>query len=209
MPYDPGIHHRHSIRLKGYDYSQPGTYFITIVTQGRSSLFGEIVDGKMRLNNAGKIVQQEWRRLGQRFPHVELDAFVVMPNHIHGIVIIHARDVGATHPGQTGYSLCKDRLLTRTLMDEDGSPLPDRIYSATRGDRAMSNGPAPRSLGAIIGQFKARVTKRLWTQPGLTGIPVWQRNYYEHIIRDEDEYSRLHRYIGSNPIHWQDDAENR
>jgi len=85
MAFNPGKHHRRSIRLKGYDYSQPGVYFVTIVTKNRAYLFGEIVDDEMRLNRAGQIAQSEWRRLGQRFPSVQLDMFVVMPNHIHGI----------------------------------------------------------------------------------------------------------------------------
>jgi len=86
--YDPQRHHRRSIRLRGYDYTQPGAYYVTIVTQERECLFGEVVDGKMRLNRAGQVARREWERLPCRFPHIRLDAFIVMPNHIHGIIII-------------------------------------------------------------------------------------------------------------------------
>jgi putative transposase len=88
MPYDPTRHHRQSIRLKGYDYSQAGAYFVTICTQDRACLFGKVVNGEMRLNDAGRMVLAEWNMLPERFPHVVLDAFVVMPNHVHGIVVI-------------------------------------------------------------------------------------------------------------------------
>src|SRR5258708_3870279 len=101
MKYDPAKHHRRSIRLPGYDYSQAGAYYVTIVTQGRECLFGDVANGEMQLNATGKIVRWEWERLAQRFKFVELGAFVVMPNHIHGIIIFH-ETVGATRPGLTG-----------------------------------------------------------------------------------------------------------
>jgi len=93
MRYDPNRHHRRSIRLSGYDYSQAGAYFITICTQDRACLFGDVVDGEMRLNDAGRVAQQCWRQIPAHFPNVELDEFVVMPNHVHGILVI--TDVGA------------------------------------------------------------------------------------------------------------------
>jgi putative transposase len=94
MTYDPEKHHRRSIRLKGYDYTQPGAYFITICTQGRECLFGEIIDGEMHLNEAGQIVVQTWQDLPNHISNVQLDAFVVMPNHVHGIIIITDRAGG-------------------------------------------------------------------------------------------------------------------
>jgi hypothetical protein len=92
MTYDPKIHHRHSLRLKGFDYSQAGMYFITIVTQEREALFGEVVNGEMRLNRYGRIVQAAWFDLPRHYKHVELGALVVMPNHVHGIIIFN--DIG-------------------------------------------------------------------------------------------------------------------
>jgi REP element-mobilizing transposase RayT len=220
MKFDPQRHHRRSIRLHGYDYSQAGAYYVTIVAQGRACLFGEIVNGQMRLNAAGRIVQWEWQRLGQRFPNVQLDAFIVMPNHIHGIILIRADgvgakqlgQVGATRPGQTECISGEDIMPDEKPVGNDGSPLredtvPDEASVGNDGS-PVPNGPVPGSLGAMIGQFKSRVTKRLWAKPGLSGIPVWQRNYYEHIIRNENERIRIRGYIESNPVNWDDDDEN-
>jgi REP element-mobilizing transposase RayT len=109
MPYDPTRHHRRSIRLKGYDYSQAGAYFITICTQDRACLFGKVVNGEMQLNDAGRMVLAEWNMLPERFPHVVLDAFVVMPNHVHGIVVITnpaPDDTATTTPTIVGAGRC-------------------------------------------------------------------------------------------------------
>ncbi len=203
----PSPHHRRSIRLPGYDYSQAGAYFLTLVTHQRASLFGEIVDGIMGLNAAGKIVQQEWQCLPRRFPRLQLGTFVVMPNHIHAVLIIRPDHesslsgiVGGTRPGLDGTPLGTDHLPDDTLSGEDGSPLP--------GHTSPIHGPKPGSIGAIIGQFKSRVTKRLWNLPPFTQTPIWQRNYYEHIIRSEKEMARIYQYIVSNPDRWDDDEEN-
>ena len=193
MKFDPDKHHRRSIRVPGYDYSQPGAYFITIVTYQQECLFGKVIDGEMRLNDIGKIVQWEWERLGHRFPFLELGAHIVMPNHTHGILNF-IDSVRATRADQTGLYLNNAPPQTGTSDDNNGSPLP--------------RGPKPSSLGTIIGQFKSRVTKRLWKNPDLTGTPVWQRNYYEHIIRNEPEWNNIHLYIESNPLNWATDDEH-
>ena len=174
MKYNPSFHHRQSLRLPGYDYSQAGVYFVTIDTHQRAQLFGEIIGGRMVLNRAGKLVQQMWGWVGQRFPGVEMDVLGVMPDHIHGVIVIHT-DRGAADLGQTG---------------EPSQSMPRPC------------GPAPGSLGAIVGQFKSRVTKRLWQLPELAGNPVWHRNYYEHIIRDVQAYEQVCQYIESNPSRW-------
>ena len=191
--FDPQKHHRRSIRLKGYDYSQPGAYFVTIVTFQRECLFGEVVDGEMRLNRYGEVVKWEWERLPQIFKHLELGVFVIMPNHFHGIIVLRD-NAGATRHGLDSAMSGNVSLQTIATDGIDGSPLPC--------------GPQPASLGAIIGQFKSRVTKRLWKIPSLNGRPIWQRNYYEHIIRNEHEMDRIWRYIESNPVNWADDDEN-
>jgi REP element-mobilizing transposase RayT len=177
MPYDPNRHHRRSIRLKGYDYSQAGAYFITLCTQDRACLFGRVVNGEMRLNDAGRMVLAEWHRLPERFPHLVLDAFVVMPNHVHGILVITdpASTVGAT---------------TRVA--------PTRV--------------AP-TVGNIIGAFKSRVTVEYIRGVKTSGWPpfrgrLWQRNYYEHIIRNERALDAIRRYILENPLRWHLDREN-
>jgi putative transposase len=193
MKYDPAIHQRRSIRLKGYDYAQSGAYFITIVTHGRECLFGQVVSGEIRLNKHGQIVQWEWERLGQRFKFLELGIFIVMPNHLHGIVIIN-HTVGATRADLTNATSSPEPLHNTIPEEHEGSPLP--------------SGPASSSLGTILGQFKSRVTKRLWKIPTLAQTPIWQRNYHEHIVRNNDDANRIHHYILSNPAMWEDDTEN-
>jgi len=165
--------HRSSLRLPEYDYSQEGAYFVTIVTQGRQCLFGEVVNGEMRLNPAGLMVEQVWKEIPAHFPHVELGEFVLMPNHIHGIIMI-TRCVGATH----------------------ASPLRNR-----------HNGPLPGSLGAIIGSFKSAASKIINMDLDKYFGQLWQRNYYEHIIRDENDLQIITDYILTNPQNWVKDEE--
>ena len=181
MCYDPERHHRRSIRLKEYDYTQPGAYFVTICTQNRLFLFGDVVEGRMLLNDAGLMVQTVWEGLPRRFPNVQLDAYVVMPNHFHAIVIIV--DV---HP-----------------------PVGAPLVGAQKG---AGTRPAP-TLGYIVGAFKSMTTNEYirgvrqfrWTPfPGR----LWQRNYYEHIIRNEGELNRIRGYIVNNPPRWHLDREN-
>jgi len=193
MPYDPQIHHRRSIRLQGYDYSSAGAYFVTLVTWRRECLFGEIVNGEMVLNDFGKIIQWEWLELPKRFRYIELGEFIIMPNHLH-FILIFREPVGATRQGLTDALAGKAPMQTIASDGMDGSPLP--------------HGPKSASLGAIVSQFKSRVTKRLWKIPALKNTPIWQRNYYEHIIRNEPEMDRITRYIASNPARWNDDDEN-
>jgi len=163
---------RRSIRLREYDYRQPGAYFITVVAHGRAVLFGEIVGGETRLNEYGRIVEDEWQKSSIIRREIELDAFVVMPNHIHGIVNIIDADVGAT------------------------------------GRSPLRSGPPARSLGAFIAGFKSAVTKRINEIRQTHGAPVWQRNYYEHIIRGDGELLRVREYILNNPLDWENDREN-
>jgi REP element-mobilizing transposase RayT len=166
------LHHRRSIRLPGYDYAQTGAYFVTICTQNRECLLGEVVDGEMVLNDAGRMVQSVWDGLPGRFPTVELDQFIVMPNHLHGIIVL----VGAQFIAPT----------------------------AGRQNQGVIN-HAP-TLGEIIRAFKAVAARQI----RLAGFPEfrWQRNYYEHIIRDEDSLKRIQEYITTNPLRWQCDQEN-
>ena len=173
MKYDPDKHHRRSIRLKGYDYSQPGAYFVTVVTQDRACLFGEIVDGEMQLNNSGQIAKAAWDELPARFPSVRLDAFIVMPNHVHGIIMVGAQFIAPS----------------------DG-------FGATN-QGVMNHAP---TLGEIVRTYKAAST-RLIRQAGTPDF-AWQRNYYEHIVRDEESLNRIRRYILDNPARWEFDREN-
>jgi putative transposase len=172
MTNSPEARSRRSIRLQNYDYALAGAYFITIVTQGRKLLFGDIVDGAMRSNVWGQTVQDEWEKSAQIRKEIERDAFVVMLNHFHGIVVIAAGAGRAT------------------------------------GRSPLQSGPAKGSLGAFVGGFKAAVTKRINESRGSPGTPVWQRNYFEHVIRNEDSLNRVRQYILDNPMHWEFDREN-
>lgn len=186
-------HHRRSIRLPHYDYSQPGAYFVTIVAWHRECLFGKIANGQTWLNKIGKIVEWEWLDLPQRLSYIEMGTYAVMPNHFHGILFIHEH-VGATRQGptQTVSDARHSPIITRSAAD--GSPLPD--------------GPKSVSLGTIIGQFKSRATKRIWKFPEFKETPIWQRNYYEHVIRDESDLQNKTDYIEANPLLWEQDDEN-
>jgi len=180
MRYDAEKHHRRSIRLQGWDYRNPGAYFVTIVAHGRELLFGEVVDDEIRLSEFGEIARDEWLASPDIRREIQLDAFVVMPNHIHGIVwIVAADNVGARgRVGATGRS-----------------PLPP-------------HGPVPQSLGSFIAGCKSAVTKRINQIRDTSGAPVWQRNYYEHIIRNKRELETIRRCIQENPVRWAEDREN-
>jgi REP element-mobilizing transposase RayT len=195
MVYDPRKHQRRSIRLQGYDYSQPGAYFVTICTRNRESLFGEIVEGEMILNEYGQIVAGCWICLAKQYTYAELDEWVVMPNHLHGILAIV--DDGRGMACRTPTGIDREAPIIRR-GDRLGRP-----YTPNR-----PHGPAPGSIGAIVGQFKSIATKRINAFRGIPGAPVWQRNYYEHIIRNEDELNRLRQYILDNPVQWEMDENN-
>jgi REP element-mobilizing transposase RayT len=340
MPYDPNRHHRRSIRLKGYDYSQAGAYFITICTQDRACLFGKVVNGEMRLNDAGRMVLAEWNMLPERFPHVVLDAFVVMPNHVHGIVVITnpaTDDTATTAPTIVGTGLVpvpnagtmgavpnagtmgaapdagtmgaapdtgamgaapdtgmmgaapNDGMMgaapdagtmgavpnagtmgavpnagTMGAAPDDGmmGAAPDAGTMGAAPDAGMMGAvpnagtmgavpddgattrvaptavtivgtglvPVPNAgattrvaptvgdivaptVGDIVGAFKSRVTVEYIRGVKTSGWPpfrgrLWQRNYYEHIIRNERALNAIRQYIMENPRRWQMDREN-
>jgi len=173
--YNPDIHHRRSIRLQGYDYSAAGIYFVTICTRDKLCLFGDVVGDEMVLNDAGSIVERCWRDIPVHFSDAVLNEFIVMPNHVHGIVVLNATNllpnVGANH----------------SVRANDYSPLPRNHPKGTS-----------RTIGSIIRGFKIGVTKRI-------GYSLWQRNYYERIIRDDEERSRVVEYIINNPRKWKED----
>jgi REP element-mobilizing transposase RayT len=179
--YDPQKHHRRSIRLKGFDYASVGAYFVTIVTWHRDMLFGEIANDEMRLNTLGNIADECWRAIPDHFPNVELGAFVVMPNHVHGILVI-----------QNGVDAFASTFNRRGT-----------IYRAPTEEFQK---PVPGSIPTIVRTYKAAVTRRIGREYNSAGI--WQRNYYEHVIRNHEEWDRIHRYIQSNPSQWAEDDEN-
>jgi putative transposase len=179
MGKDEIHHHRRSIRWKGYDYAAPGGYFVTVVAFRRECLFGEIEDGEMRLDALGDIVRDCWQEIPNHFPNAWIDAFVIMPNHVHGIIMIFDDDVvlGAQHAAP--------------LRNPQQKPRPF---------------VQPGSLGAIMRSFKSAVTRRAGRE--LHSAVLWQRNYYEHILRDQADFERIASYILSNPENWQDDKEH-
>jgi REP element-mobilizing transposase RayT len=196
VKYNPEIHHRCSIRLQGYDYSTEGAYYVTVCVQDRECLFGDVVCGEARLNVAGLMVESVWRELHNKFPLVEIDTFVVMPNHFHGIISIVA---APEHRGpnvnvSVGAALC-------------GRPDFDFVEQEGRPHRA-----AP-TLGEMIDWFKTMTTnayirgvkQSLW--PPFPGR-LWQRGYYERILRGEKELNGARRYILENPMKWAWDKEN-
>lgn len=177
MRYNPYKDHRRSIRLKEFDYAQNGVYFVTVCVQNRVCLFGEIENGKMRLNNAGWVARQSWHDIPVHFPHVMLDEFVVMPNHIHGILVIADAPVGG-------------------VGAKDFSPLRSPPHPCGTS----------KTIGSMVRGFKIGVTK--WMRQNTPVQHVWQRNYYEHIIRNDDDLNRIRKYILDNPAQWNSDREN-
>ena len=178
---DLDSHHRHSLRLQDYDYTQEGAYFVTVCLKDRTCLFGDISDGKMVLNDAGRIAQAVWDDIPSRYARIDTDAFIIMPNHIHAIIMI----VGATPCGR-----------------------PD-------SDKGQARGPAPTelSLSDVVHRFKTMTTKRYTDGVKQKDWPpfrgrLWQRNYYEHVIRDDASLNLIRQYIMDNPSHWAEDEEN-
>jgi len=161
---------RRSIRLRNYDYSAVGGYFVTICTYQWECLFGEVMAGEMRVNNAGDCVKTVWDSLPIRYPGIEMDTFIVMPNHIHGIILIN-HPVGAIHE----------------------LPLQKR--------RNML-------LPMVIGYLKMNSAKRINQYRNNPGAPVWQRNYYERVIRNDRELHNIRQYIADNPLRWADDENH-
>jgi REP element-mobilizing transposase RayT len=192
MGYIPGVHHRRSIRLKGYDYTRPGAYFITIVTHHRQRLFGRILHRRMRLTPFGEIALEAWLQTVLHQPAVALDAFVVMPDHFHGIVIIRDGRVGddAARTTDRRGTACRASVADIDIRTAHRAP----IDTTERFGR-----PVPGSIPTIVRSFKSAVTKRINERRGTPGAPVWQRNYWERIIRDEFAFGRIRRYIIANP----------
>ena len=183
--FDPQKHHRRSIRLKGCDYSQPGAYYVTIVAWYRECLFGEVVNKEMVLSKFGLVAKQQWEKLPKRFPNIELGASMIMPNHMHGIIVI-----------------TNDRGTAENLNDLDGGS------SRRAPTREQYQKPVKGSIPSMIRSYKSAVSYRINLMRRSDGVPVWQRNYYEHIIRDETDLQNKTDYINANPLLWDEDDEN-
>ena len=171
VKYNSEIHHRHSIRLKEYDYSQNGYYFVTICTKDREYYLEEIVNGKVELSDVGNIAQECWEEMPEHFENVILDTHVMMPNHFHGIAMIE----------NNHHDYCR------------GGVTPP-LHRCT--------------LGQIIAYFKYRTTKLVNVIRQTPDVPLWHRNYYEHVIRNEIELNAYREYMINNPLQWEFDEEN-
>ena len=183
MSFDPDLHRRRSIRLREYDYASVGAYFVTICVQGRECLFGDIADGSMHVNDSGRVVEHVWLALSEQFPCVVLDEFIVMPNHFHGIICIAA-------PGLDSKSETKGG---------------ENRGAATKS--AASSAPTEPTIGKIMRAFKSISAINVNRLSDRQGVPLWQRNYYERIIRDDKELAATRDYIIANPANWSQDEE--
>ena len=239
--YDLNQPRRKPLRLKGYEYSRAGAYFITIVVQGRLCLFGDVVAGEMRLNDAGKMVRRAWDGMPDRFSFIEMDEFVVMPNHVHGVIIIHQPSPSDTPP--VGVSLVGAQSPSSTLDTQsapsDAPPVGVSLVGAlndiggqndtrattrvaptgmvtddthTHDDMRATTRVAP-TLGDVVGAYKSLTTVEYGRGVREMRWPpfekrLWQRNYYERIIRNESELGLAREYITNNPMKWEFDHEN-
>lgn len=181
-------HRRRSLRLKGYDYSQAGAYFVTVCAYGKACLFGEVEGGIMRLNGYGEIVASEWTRSAQLRLEIVCGEFVVMPNHFHGIVNI----VGAYGNTPDKQEVANSR--NKGVLPYEKGVLP---YAPTSSSR---------NVGSMVRGFKGAASRRINQLRSTPGDPVWQRNYYEHVIRDDADYNRIAEYVVNNPQRWTEDS---
>ncbi len=204
--YNPDIHHRRSIRLKGYDYSRSGLYFITLCVVDRICVFGNIVDGKMQLNDIGRLVEEEWlNTVDVRNGDVRLHNYIVMPNHFHAIIEIcecmdelHSPQILMNTDNVGEYAMgeceCRGESYSPQILNTDNVGECEK----SECDSPLRMKSPSKTVGAIVRGFKGAVSRQL-------GYSVWQRNYYEHIIRTGESYRQISDYIVNNPTKWQDD----
>ena len=166
---------RRSIRLQGYDYTRQGAYFVTICTRNRACLLGDIVEGRMHLSEAGRLAQAVWEDLPHHYPHVQIDVWVIMPNHMHGIIIL--TEAQAT-------------------------------INVGAGLKPAPTAPTRHGLSETVRAFKTFSARRINALHNTVGTPFWQRNYYEHVIRNQSALDRIRQYIADNPARWPEDPEN-
>ncbi len=164
---------RHSLRLRGFDYAGAGLYFVTVGTHRRKNLFGHSVSGRVELSRVGRIVRECWLYIPEHFGHVGLDAYVLMPDHFHGILVLYRK--------------------TKSDRAQHAAPL--------QVNKSVAMQVAPASLAATVRSFKSAATRSARQKLSFAG-PLWQRNYYEHIIRNGSELEEIRRYIAENPNRW-------
>ena len=187
---------RKSIRLQDFDYTEPNAYFVTICARNRTCLFGRIIDDAMHLNDFGRIASVLWEQIPAHFPHMVLDEWVVMPNHVHGIVFIAESNRGGNAlprgPGAVSRA-------THASPETDAN-----MHRLTK----TSASPQKGSIGAAVGSYKSAVTKHIGDVFGKSRETIWQRGFYDHVIRNRTALDRIRRYIAENPARWSRDPEN-
>ncbi len=221
MKYNPGIHHRRTIRLRGYDYSSPGAYFVTICVQNRACLFGDIRNGEMDLNDAGRMVTKWYNELENKFPDIQCDAFICMPNHVHFIIITVRADLRVCPENwgeQSNWGEHTGSPQRNGSPQQNGSP--QRNGSSQRnglpqqhglmGEQSKWGEHTGSPLQKIVQWYKTMTTNeyiRMVKQNGWKPFDgkLWQRNYYEHIVRNEYELNKIREYIINNPFNWRSD----
>ena len=177
---------RRSIRLQGYDYTRQGAYFVTICTRNRECLLGDIVEGRRHLSEAGRLAQAVWEDLPHHYPHVQIDVWVIMPNHMHGIII----------------------LTEAQTTEDDVQSGADPKINVGAGLKPAPTAATRHGLSEIVRAFKTFSARRINALHNTVGTPFWQRNYYEHVIRNESALDRIRQYIVDNPARWPEDPEN-
>ena len=177
---------RRSIRLQGYDYTRQGAYFVTICTRNRECLLGDIVEGRMHLSEAGRLAQAVWEDLPHHYPHVQIDVWVIMPNHMHGIII----------------------LTEAQTTEDDVQSGADPKINVGAGLKPAPTAATRHGLSEIVRAFKTFSARRINALHNTVGTSFWQRNYYEHVIRNESALDRIRQYIVDNPARWPEDPEN-
>jgi len=205
MNYNPEIHHRRSIRLKGYDYSKAGVYFITLCTKNRLCLFGEIAKGKMVLNEHGTIANSYLSEIPKQYPNVVLREHIIMPNHVHAIIIITHSPVETIHES----SNISQQVQSVGMIHESSLQTTNNTNNRTIRE---SSEPLPLRdqrrkmlLSKIVGRYKMKTAKEINIIRHIEGVPLWQSRFHDHIIRNEKSYQTIADYIINNPKNWKED----
>jgi REP-associated tyrosine transposase len=203
MTYDPRIHHRRSIRLRGHDYSGGGAYFVTCCVEGKECLLGRVVEATLLINECGQVVQRAWDAIPQRFPSLILDAFQVMPNHLHGILVIPGPGLEPSLAAAAGAPV----IHPKPARAESGAS-PRRTKGAAVAAWASHNREDHPALGDVMGAFKSLATIAVNRLLSRVGRRLLQEDYFEHMIRNRDSLEKIRDYIRTNPARWLEDPEN-
>jgi REP element-mobilizing transposase RayT len=205
---------RRSIRLPLFDYSTHGAYFVTICVHQKKCMFGEIEDGEMRLNEVGEMIKNTWLEIPNHFESVELDVYAILPNHFHGILwiipIINQPIVGA--PDMFGQGQALPLVGAPLVGARTNQPIVGAPLVGARSNIRVGTRPTP-TLGDVVGAFKSITSVEYFrmlknNQTIILNTKLWQRNYYEHIIRDDNDLEKIQKYVLENPLKWEFDHEN-